>query len=75
MVGYLLGTIFVPGGHEQFNFWYIHLIPLAIEMVGLPFYISFWVYQWCFPSLDMRFAHHYAHMLIVFILLTKGARK
>jgi len=49
VIGILIGICLVPGGHFQFQFWFIFLVPLAIEMVGLPTVTTFWVYGYFYP--------------------------
>jgi len=72
VLGLLIGATFVPGGHEQFMAWYVHLIPLAIEMIGLPHLATFWIYQTFYPGLYEKEKHHLANMAIIAILLIVG---
>ena len=63
----------MPGGHYQFQFWFIFLVPLAIEMVGLPSVGTFWVYQRLYPvHLHEAYLHHQVLLALVFWLLTVG---
>ena len=49
IINLLIGAVFVPGGHRQFSFWYVFVIPIAVEMIGLPSILTFWLYQAIFP--------------------------
>ena len=79
IVGILGGACLVPGGHRQFLFWYQNLIPLAVEMVGLPHYLTFWTY-WAFFPVDhcnpaSKMYHHVFTILVVVALATIGSSK
>ena len=49
VICYISGAQFVPGGHQQFQMWYWDLLPMAIEMLGLPQWITFKVFHDIFP--------------------------
>lgn len=59
--------------------WYINVIPLAIEMLGLPWWLTAWWYQLVWPvdicSFDDRWIHQFLTFFIVGWLLTIGASR
>ena len=71
--------IFVPGGHRQFLLWYMSLIPIAIEMMGLPWFLTYWLYPVLWPvdicSFEDRWYHHAATAFIVAILMLRGPQR
>ena len=72
-IGMLTGCTLCPGGHYQFHFWFIYLVPLAIEMVGLPTVTTCWIYSSIYPvDLAKPWLHHYCLLGLVFWLLTVG---
>ena len=76
VIGMLTGCALCPGGHYQFHFWFIYLVPLAIEMVGLPTIATFWIYQALYPvDLAKRWLHHYCLLGLIFWLLIVGPCK
>ena len=73
LICYLGGVQFVPGGHQQFQMWYWDYLPLAIEMVGFPSFLTFALYHNIFPC-DIRapIVHHNFTILLSLWLLTVG---
>jgi len=72
---YLTGSCFVPGGHTQFQLWYQDLIPLCLQMSGLPSFISFKLYLDMFPChFDSRNTHHLFLLSLCAYLLTIGIK-
>ena len=61
VIGMIGGCALCPGGHIQFSFWFMSLIPLAIEMTGFPPVFTFWIYQYLYPvdlnSLKRNYHH------------------
>jgi hypothetical protein len=49
IIGYVSSVILMPGGNLQFQFWYISLVPLLVEMVGLQSIFTFWIYAYMYP--------------------------
>ena len=45
MIGYFATVMLMPGGQTQFIFWFEWLLPIVIEMVGLPTIMTFWLYR------------------------------
>jgi len=43
------GLALMPGANIQFQFWFTPLVPILIQMVGLPYQITFPVYFLFFP--------------------------
>ena len=39
----------MPGAHIQFQYWYVSLVPLMIEMIGIPPVLTFWIYVDRYP--------------------------
>lgn len=56
VVGLLIGVCLVPGGHRQFALWYINLVPFAIEMMGLPWFLTIWMFPNIWPCDTCFFA-------------------
>jgi len=77
--GFLVGASMIPGGHRQFMMWYINLIPFAIEMLGLPWWLTSWWYQLVWPvdicSFDDRWIHQILTFFIISWLMTIGAKR
>lgn len=73
MVCYLAGAQFVPGGHQQFQMWYWDLLPMMIEMVGLPSVLTFKLFHDIYPC-DIRApaVHHYFSICLSMWLLFYG---
>lgn len=73
VICYIAGAQFVPGGHQQFQMWYWDLLPLAIEMVGLPSVLTFKLFHDIFPCRIVHpIVHHNFVLLLSFWLLTAG---
>jgi hypothetical protein len=68
VVGMLVGAICVPGGHRQFILWYSQMIPFALEMTGLPYWASFWIYPAVFPPDHCSWNHKYMHHIVTIVL-------
>jgi hypothetical protein len=49
IVLYLSGVNFVPGGHVQFQIWYLDLIPVAFMMTGINPILWYNVYSMLYP--------------------------
>ena len=43
------GLALMPGANIQFQFWFTPLVPILIQMVGIPYQLSFPVYFFFFP--------------------------
>lgn len=73
LICYVSGVNFVPGGHMQFQMWYWDHLPLAIEMLGLPGWLTFKWFHDIYPC-DIRFPiiHHNFSLLLSLWLLTLG---
>jgi len=73
LVSYVAGVCFVPGGHQQFQMWYWELIPIAIEMVGLPTAVTFKLFHDVWPCrIRQPILHHNITLFISFWLMTVG---
>jgi len=73
LVLYLSGSNFVPGGHMQFQLWYIDLIPFALLMTGIPPVFTYSIFQFVYPSrIDDPNVHHLTTLGLSFFLLTIG---
>lgn len=75
IIGYLSGVYLMPGANLQFQFWFTPLIPLLIEMVGVPQLLTFWIYGVFFPVNNRSLPKEYQHFLglaLVAWLLTIG---
>lgn len=73
IICYIAGAQFVPGGHQQFQMWYWDLIPIAIEMVGLPSAFTFKLYHDIYPSRIVHpTIHHFFALILSFWLITVG---
>ena len=53
VLGYMCGLVLMPGSNQQFQFWFLSLVPIMIEMVGLHSILTFWVYGYYYP-VDFR---------------------
>ena len=51
VIGYTSSVALVPGGHVQFQFWFICFIPLLYSMTGLPPITTFFLYRSLYPIL------------------------
>ena len=68
----------MPGGHWQFLYWFTNLVPLLIEMIGLPSGLTFWIYGALYPFIFLiedRSRHHFVLLFIVAWLNIIGPRK
>ena len=73
IICYLAGAQLVPGGHQQFQMWYWDLLPLAMEMTGLPSFLTFKLYRDIYPAhLPHPMVHHHFSMLLSLWLLVLG---
>ena len=73
VICYIGGVQFVPGGHQQFQLWYWDLMPLAIEMVGFPSFVSFKWFNDIFPCRIIHpIVHHTFSLVLAAYLLTFG---
>lgn len=39
----------MPGANIQFQFWFTPMVPILIEMVGLPHWLTFFIYGFLYP--------------------------
>ena len=76
VIQYMCGIVFMPGGHGQFQIWFIPLVPLLLGMIGVPYLLVFWITNYFYPYLPgMNPEHHHKFLLAVcFWLLTVGPR-
>jgi len=49
VIGYVSGLALMPGANIQFQFWFTPLLPILIQMVGLPYWVTLPVYFFFFP--------------------------
>lgn len=74
LICYISALQFVPGGHFQFMMWYEELIPLFVEMIGLPPVLTFKFYHDVFPcDLSQPTIHHAFGLMMSAWLLIFGA--
>jgi hypothetical protein len=72
VVLFLVGVNFVPGGHQQFQLWYVELVPLALMMTGFSPILTFWLYTSLYPcELAEREYHHLVLLFISMWLMIK----
>lgn len=77
ILGYMGGIITMPGANQQFQFWFTGLVPIVIEMVGLPSILTFWVPHYFYPIInnaDPKYQHFFL-MGLVGWLYTVGPRR
>lgn len=73
VICYVTGAQFVPGGHQQFQMWYWDLLPMTIEMIGLPHWLTFKLFHDIFPCrIGDPMVHHVFTLLLCFWLMTAG---
>jgi len=71
-IGYISGIVLMPGAHGQFTFWFTCFVPLLVEMVGLPSFMTFWIYAYFYPIQgDPKYQHIFL-IAITLWLLTVG---
>ena len=68
LIGYFSGMAVMPGAHYQFQFWFMYLMPLLIEMVGLPYWSTFWIYRYMWPINLREDSPNLQHQLILGLL-------
>mmetsp|Transcript_1105 Transcript_1105/g.2032 ORF Transcript_1105/g.2032 Transcript_1105/m.2032 type:complete len:136 (+) Transcript_1105:2132-2539(+) len=69
----LAGINCVPGGHQQFQIWYMELIPLGFEMLGLPYALFYKLYYDVYPCrIHDPNKHHHVLLALAIALLTVG---
>ena len=49
IVGYVSGVVMEAGAPLQRQFWFMPLVPILIEMVGLPSILTCWIYGYFYP--------------------------
>ena len=49
LIGYIAGIVLMPGANIQFQFWFQPILPILIEMIGLPTPITFLCYSFFYP--------------------------
>lgn len=77
IIGYMSGISLMPGANMQFQYWFICLVPLLIEMVGLPQILTFWIYANRYPIVEGA-DPKYQHIMLLSIcawLNTVGPKK
>jgi len=75
-LGFMCGVIMCPGGHTQFQFWYTYMLPILIHMVGLPSFVSLFLFQLIFAADHSRpNIHHLFLMALTLWLITVGPRR
>lgn len=63
----------MPGGHIQFQLWYWDLMPLMIEMVGLPSLLTFKLFHDIYPcNLGQPAVHHWFSLAVSLWLMFSG---
>lgn len=43
-IGFLSGIVFMPGANSQFQWWYVPLLPLLLDMAGLPIALTAFIF-------------------------------
>ena len=77
LIGYACGVLMMPGANMQFQFWFASLVPLLIDMVGLPQILTFWIYSSLYPLIncgDPSLQHKFMLCLLAW-LVTIGPHK
>lgn len=65
ILGYMCGVVTMPGANYQFQFWFISLVPVMIEMIGLPSWCTFWIYAMFYPINQQAVAIKCQHIFIL----------
>ena len=74
-LGFMCGVIMCPGGHTQFQFWYTYMLPVLIQMVGLPSFIALFLYQLIFAADHSQPNIHHLFLIgLTLWLITVGPR-
>jgi hypothetical protein len=50
-IQYMCGIVFMPGGHQQFQYWFIPIVPMLLGMIGVPYIFVFWITNYLYPFL------------------------
>ena len=61
------GIVFMPGANLQFQYWFMCLVPLLIEMIGLPMILTFWIYANRYPIIEGA-DPKYQHIMLLCII-------
>jgi len=69
LLGYMGGIVTMPGANQQFQFWFIPIMPVVIEMVGLPSFTTFWIYSYFWPVIpdDPKYQHFFLLGLVAWL--------
>jgi hypothetical protein len=67
----------MPGGHFQFQLWYVDLMPLPIFMTGLPVPLIYKLFSFMYPInlFEPLFQHCFAILLTIYLGLTYNFRQ
>jgi hypothetical protein len=76
LIGYICGIVLMPGANQQFQFWYISIVPLLLGMLPLPLISTIWASNYFFPitNMDPRYQHFFL-LGLSFWLITVGPQK
>jgi hypothetical protein len=69
-------VVLMPGGHQQFQFWYIYLLPIVIMSIDLPALAVFKIFNDIFPVWfeRRRGPHHIFTIGLMVYMLVIGPR-
>lgn len=69
-------VVLMPGGHQQFQFWYIFLLPITIMSIDLPAMFVFKIFNDIFPVwfAKRRGPHHFFTIGLMVYMLVIGPR-
>ena len=78
LIQYMCGIVFMPGGHQQFQYWFIPIVPLLVGMIGVPYILVFWITNYFYPIItnmggDPQYQHKFL-LALCFWLITIGPR-
>jgi hypothetical protein len=76
LIGYICGVVFMPGANQQFQFWFIAIVPILLAMTGVPLILTFWIPNYLYPinGRDPRHQHYFVLALSIW-LITVGPTK
>ena len=66
IICHICGICFMPGGHAQFQFWFVCLMPIFYGMLGWPLHYYFWITPTLYP---IKYPPMWQHFVLIACVL------